>query len=335
MQKIAGGAFEEKWREIAPVVERTLARRGVPKWQRDDVLQETALRLYRFWDNVDPERSPLPLAVTIANNALRDEQNRGSRCEIPGAIPDAAFPTDVEDAGLARIELKRVRDVLGRLSPSYRSVLLAEVGCGSVPSGGNDATKMLRLRARKKMRSLLDAASAGGFVLWVPRSLWRAFRGTRRTLVPTGASAAVAAACGLVAIFGIPDTAPADLGQPFLTTGPRAVVAHLTEPTTRSEADASVRPSAKSGRSPEARSQPRVPTVTQPGGTYWEVGLGDDDTPVSGQAIVHIADDPAGKDIRPPTCSVERPSEEAVAAYCEADAGEQHVKAGGSVQLGP
>lgn len=334
MEKIAGGGFEQKWREIAPVVERALARRGVPQWLRDDVMQETALRLYRFWGNVDPKRSTLPLAMTIANNALRDEHSRRSRCEIPGTIPDAPFPTDVENAGLARVELKRVRDVLGRLSPSYRSVLLAEVGCAPVPQGGTDATKMLRLRARKKMRSLLESASAGAFVLALPRSLWRSFRGARRTIAPTGASAAVAAAWGLVAIFGMPGAAPVHVDPRSLTTQPRVVLAHVQQ-TAESDRSAappgSMEPSTRGDRRPNVRAAGAEPEP----GSYWEVGLGDEETPVQGEATVQITDDPAGHGIRPPSCSVDRPSEDVVEAHCEADAGDQHVKAQARIRVGP
>lgn len=336
IRTIAGGSFESEWRAVAPALDRILARRGVAPWLRDDVMQETALRLYRAWDRVDPDRPLLPLAVTIANNVVWDERHKRSQVEVPGAVPDRPALHDVEELGLARMELGRVKDLMSRLSAPHRSVLLAEVGGAEPPEGSRDATKMLRLRARKKMRSLMEAASAGGFVMWLPKGLWRVVRGSRREATAVAAPAAIAAACTMVALFGLPNSF-APPGDPFANGAvPKAVVA---------QRDAKPRPFApievSDSREPANRvrssaaddgPQPRSEAVTK---SYWQIGVGDEEGPVQGDAGFGLVDDPSGEGVSPPECNVEEASQEKVEASCRVDLGEQQLEARAEAQLRP
>jgi hypothetical protein len=151
--------FEARWPELALRVDSLLRRKRVPENQRDDILQETALRLIQMWGRVDVRRAP-SLAVTVALNLLRDESRRRSSIEIVGDLPEIVEPLDVEAAGLARVELDQLRTAMTQLSAPQRSALLREIGNGNGHEGTSDAEKMLRLRARKKLRASLERVSA-------------------------------------------------------------------------------------------------------------------------------------------------------------------------------
>ncbi len=158
--------FESAWPDLSRRVERLLARKRIPISQRDDVLQETALRLIKMWDRVEPNLLP-SLTTTITLNLIRDESRRRKTQGILAEIPELAEPGDVEAAGLARIELEKVRTAMNQLSPAQQSALLREIGDGAVAfSGTPDAEKMLRLRARRKLQAAIQKVS-GLFLLRV------------------------------------------------------------------------------------------------------------------------------------------------------------------------
>jgi hypothetical protein len=100
-----------------------------------------------------------PLVVTIALNLMRDEARRNIEREILGAVPDIPTNHDVEIEGLARIELERVQQAMAQLSPSHRDVLMNEITPhDEVPKTARNATKMMRLRARRALTTLLETA---------------------------------------------------------------------------------------------------------------------------------------------------------------------------------
>ncbi|MDQ3952974.1 MAG: sigma-70 family RNA polymerase sigma factor, partial [Actinomycetota bacterium] len=161
-----GHAFERQWPDLARRLDTMLAGKRVPPHKRDDIVQETGLRLFRMWDQVDPERPLWALVVTIALNLLRDEARKRPEREVLGLVPDRPADQDVERAGLARLEWRRVQSAMTQLSPAHRSILMAELGDeASVSSRGPNATKMLRMRARRRLNALLDVASASGVVV--------------------------------------------------------------------------------------------------------------------------------------------------------------------------
>src|SRR5688500_16692692 len=150
--------FESEWPLLAKRLKSFLARKNVPVTKQDDLIQDTALRLYKMWDTVDRNRPAWALTVTIALNLLRDEYRRAPHADVVSELPDIPQNYDVERAGLARVEIGRVRQALAEMSPAHRLVLLAEVGH---PSGVIDAgAKMRRMRARRKLTEILERVSA-------------------------------------------------------------------------------------------------------------------------------------------------------------------------------
>ncbi|HWC15126.1 MAG TPA: sigma-70 family RNA polymerase sigma factor [Actinomycetota bacterium] len=151
--------FEAEWPLLARRLRHFLSRKKVLPSQQDDLIQETALRLYKMWDAVDRTRPAWALTVTIALNLLRDEYRRSVHADVVADLPELAHAYDVERAGLARVELTRVRAALAEMSPAHRAVLLAEIGHPG--SGGVDAgEKMRRMRARRKLTAILERVSA-------------------------------------------------------------------------------------------------------------------------------------------------------------------------------
>ena len=152
--------FETQWPELARRLEFFLSRSGVHGDMRDDVIQDTALRLYGMWMRVENDRSAWPLTKTIALNLVRDASRRRGSVEVEWEIPDVPGPHDVESSGIARIELRRIEKALREMSPAHRSLILEEVGgeAGAVATSPA-AEKMMRMRARKRLIALLEKVS--------------------------------------------------------------------------------------------------------------------------------------------------------------------------------
>lgn len=320
--------FEEWWAELADAVRAWLLRRRVPPHLVDDIVQETGLRLFKMWDEIDAMRSPRGLAFTIASNLLWDERNRGSSREIPGDIPEQSCE-DVERAGIARLELARVRRAMGRLNPQQRSVLLAEIGDVEAPIGSPAAVKMMRMRARRRLTAILESVPAGAFVfLRSPRQLWRAFRSARRGSVLQVQTAAIIAACTTIAVVGIPPTQPA-LGDAVDVAAAHAPRAHTAAAAALSAAEPS---SAKSGAGTADGALAGAEGDTA--GTdqvHVDVGEG---TPVRGKADVSLT--PADSfEVEVPTCSITPHGTEEVRVQCHGQVGDKEVEVDGSVGVGP
>lgn len=185
--------FATLWPELVPKLRTMLARAGAPVSERDDLVQETALRLYRMWPKVDHERGIEPLARRIAMNAWRDQWRRRGDREVLGDVPEVATGPDTERVALARIEVREVSRALGRLRPSTAAVLrVAAADAESDPSieGGTPAAlRMARCRARRALQASLRVACAAA-VLAV--SALRALGRPARTGLATGAVASVA-----------------------------------------------------------------------------------------------------------------------------------------------
>jgi DNA-directed RNA polymerase specialized sigma24 family protein len=141
-----------------------LSARGVNASDREDVIQETAARLFVMWDDVDQTRPLWGLAATIALNLVRSEaRKRKIHQEIAlDATIERESNVDVEGVGLARLELTRVGRAMSHLKADHRDVLLREAM--DEPADDNRsaaATKMLRMRARRRLHLLLETASVG------------------------------------------------------------------------------------------------------------------------------------------------------------------------------
>lgn len=197
-------SFEVVWPDLERRIHRFLSSKKVPDSQREDVVQETGLRLYRMWDQVDPAGSPIGLALTIAMNIVRDNARRDSHRTIVEIEPDVPAICDVERSGLARLELSRVRRALSELTPAQRSVLLSELDRNQQqPEASPAAIKMLRMRARRNLSAILERAGAGvvvarfrrlfGFPQHVvaPRDLTKVEQGMASSLAGVMAAAAI------------------------------------------------------------------------------------------------------------------------------------------------
>lgn len=186
--------FETSWRDLRPRLHAMLLGRGIRRDRHDDLIQETALRLYGMWERVDRSRPSWPLAKTIVLNLLRDECRTRRATEPLDDLPEQAFDYDLERQGIARIELDRVREALDSLTDLQRRALLVEIGVHPAGDGGA-ADKMARMRARKRLTALLEEVSALVSLRWVRISDLLQGAGLLR---PAGSAAIACFAC----IFG-------------------------------------------------------------------------------------------------------------------------------------
>lgn len=199
--------FEDVWPRIAKHLDSVLRNRCIDQGLREDLIQDTAVRLLQAWDGLDLSRPVDGLAVTIATNLMRDHFRRRSNQEIVGEIPERPSDLDVERLGMARSELHRVGRAMTKLSPDHRMVLLGEISDGR-PSRdrGAAATKMLRMRARRRLTAILETAS--GFVVGLNDRF-------RRDLF-TEQGARMMAAALVMAAAGPAAGIPASTSQPTL-----------------------------------------------------------------------------------------------------------------------
>lgn len=127
------------------------------------------MRLLGMWDSIDQSRALWPLTSTILLNLIRDRSRCAPRHDVVALLPEVESPHDVERTGLARIELDRVRRAMDHLSSTHRSVLMQELRWNE-QSVATPAEKMLRMRARRKLRSILEKVS--GLVVLRTRRLF-------------------------------------------------------------------------------------------------------------------------------------------------------------------
>jgi len=184
--------FATEWPTLVPKLRTMLARAGAPVAEREDLVQETALRLYRMWAKIDQERGVEALARKIAMNAWRDQWRRRGEREVLGDVPEAATGQDTERAALARVEVREVSRALARLRPATAAVLrvAAADAESDVAEGGTPAAlRMARCRARRALQaSMRVACAAVVFAVAAIRTLGR----PARTGLATGAVATVA-----------------------------------------------------------------------------------------------------------------------------------------------
>ena len=323
--------FEQAWPELARGLERVLRSRGVSSWLVDDIVQETGLRLFKRWDSVDPELSPWGLTLTIAKNLLWDTTHRQASREMLVDVPERAAAHDVEDAGIARLELWRVARAMGRMNPRYRSVLLAEVG-GEEPLGASAAAmKMTRMRARKRLNAILEGASASCLTAMGTMRRW-AFdvqQLVRRTMpvLEGSASVTVAALVGAVVVM-VPGTA---ITSPRQEATPVSRDKSFTEQVLLREAmDQQVAPASHLRR--EVTKPIANPASSKPASdeaTRHAVSVGNS---VGGSAGVEIRKKEKSNELFRPECGVERrPSE--VYASCTIHSRDESYKAEALVRV--
>jgi DNA-directed RNA polymerase specialized sigma24 family protein len=152
--------FSALWADTSRHLRRVLNARRVPARVIDDLVQETGLRLFSHWAEVDPERI-WPFTLTIATNLIRDEMRKeAARPECVELNTERPETLDFDAHMLNRLELHRVKKALRSLSTSDRSVLLAEWGeSDQLEPTSPAALKMARMRARRRLRAVLEHAS--------------------------------------------------------------------------------------------------------------------------------------------------------------------------------
>lgn len=198
--------FEERWPELEVQLRAALTRRRIPIDAREDVLQETALRLLRSWDRVRPE-SLWAFALTVALNIVRDEARKKERHER-SCFESPMLERDPEHEAIVRIELDRVRVALTTMTERQRTVLLGEIG-EAVHQASTPAQKMARMRARRRLRSLIEDVS--GVVALPAMKLRRWVQDADTALANTAATWAMRlASMGTVAVVAV----PAAIGSP-------------------------------------------------------------------------------------------------------------------------
>lgn len=160
------GSFEEQWPPLAARLGKRMARSCPDLCEREDLVQEVGLRLFRMWDRLDG-RPLWPLVLTIALNLRRDAHRAWHEPTMP-LTHDLPADFDVERESMARVELRRVQEALQMLSAAHRDVLLAEIGKLPPTHLSPAAMKMTRMRARRRLNQLLEGSS-GIFVTFSSR----------------------------------------------------------------------------------------------------------------------------------------------------------------------
>ena len=243
--------FDDVWSEMRDRLGRVLAARGVPAQDREDLLQETALRLYRVWDNLDPEQPIWPYAVTIALNLWRDTLRSAATHvrEVSPLVPyDNPDDLDVERTVIARQELATVSAALRALAPEQRRLVLETDELTNVVRPLRAAERMSRMRVRRELARVVGRASAIAAFIWLRRPLRAqamtaaAFTGVLAATVFSGAPAVSVVALPATPMIVTPASAPVALvARPVAAThvvraAPVAVVVHRAAPVVRHKA---------------------------------------------------------------------------------------------------
>jgi DNA-directed RNA polymerase specialized sigma24 family protein len=233
---------------VARVLDRALRGRRLNREEREDVVQETGLRLFCKWDEVDPARPLEPLALTIAFNLLRDEARAAARREARPLPFTEMSVHSVEEEALARLELSHLAGALRGLTSMQRDALLAEIGDGLDSNRASAASKMLRLRARRNLRNALGRASS------LAPLTWRWLRGAGETIgLAIGRSTSLDGAPFSLPALGI---AGASAVAALALTFAAVPGAHSPDPHGRSARRATKVSAAAAGPMQRAESQP-------------------------------------------------------------------------------
>lgn len=164
--------FGSTWMEMVERLTRVLAARGVPAQDREDLVQETALRLYRVWDTIDPEQPVWPYAVTIALNLWRDSLRASGpylRSVDASVACEPVAGLDVERTVIARQELAEVSAALRTLAPEQRRLVLETEELSAVVRPLRASERMSRMRVRRELARVVGRASAIAALIWLRR----------------------------------------------------------------------------------------------------------------------------------------------------------------------
>ena len=222
--------FEVEWPHLARRLHSTFRHHKTPRTLTEDLVQETGLRLFEIWDRVDPERELWPLALTIALNIRRDQVRTESRRQQI-TDPEELIEQNTERIALARVELSQISDALEHLTSAQRSALLAEIGLDADPLENSSALKMLRMRARRRLRSLLEGAS--GVVGSIELGLYRLTRvGSSSSSVGEQVAPCLSLAAGMICVVALTGPSPSAGAIPAKVFGGRDIRIGVEGPAT-------------------------------------------------------------------------------------------------------
>lgn len=220
--------FAVAWPAMVPMLRNTLARAGVPVADRDDNIQETAIRLLRAWDTIDQSRGIDAYARRVAINVWRDNWRKHGKREVIGDVPEQPVVHDTERVALARLEVGEVARAIDSLRPGVARVLRAaatELERDEAHAPVPAALRVARSRARKALSACLKVASGIAVVLGLTRP---AVRSGARPLALAGSVTGIAALLAIAASPSSPPTShpvakPALIIRPSLADLPHQV----------------------------------------------------------------------------------------------------------------
>lgn len=221
--------FEVEWPHLARRLHSTFRHQKIPRTLTEDLVQETGLRLFEIWDRVDPERELWPLALTIALNIRRDQIRTESRRQQI-TDPEELIEQNTERIALARVELSQIGDALEQLTAAQRSALLAEIGLDADPLENSSALKMLRMRARRRLRSLLEGAS--GVLGSIELGLYRLTRVGSSSSVGEQLAPCLSLAAGVICVVALTGPHPSAGATPAKVFGGRDIRIGAERPAT-------------------------------------------------------------------------------------------------------
>ena len=181
--------FEQQAMEHLDALYRTALRMTRNQQDAEDLVQETYLRAYRFWEQFTPGTNLRAWLFRILTNAYINRYRKASTQPRPASLDDVDEATlnrqlgrangqraSVEAEVLDRLAASDVRQAIERLPPPYRlAVLLADVEGLSYNEmadamGVKKGTVMSRLfRGRKLLqKALSEQARDAGIVRGVP-----------------------------------------------------------------------------------------------------------------------------------------------------------------------
>jgi len=122
-------AHADLFGELAPAVAGYLRARGAH--DPDDLANEVFLRAFRVLHTFRGDAGRFRSWIfTIARNCLIDERRRAARRPSLVVLPDAEpveHAIDAETEALARLAHERVTELLARVSPNQRDVLMLRI----------------------------------------------------------------------------------------------------------------------------------------------------------------------------------------------------------------
>jgi DNA-directed RNA polymerase specialized sigma24 family protein len=287
-------SFNDAWPDLAERLRRSLTARGVPAQDRDDVVQETALRVYRSWTGLDPNRPAWPFVITVAINIWRDIiRERTGRIAVvhPTANIEATADLDVEREVLARQELAKTVVAMRSLAPEQRRLLLATEEFADTVRPLRPAERVARMRVRRQLARAVGRVSAAFVLLWLRRpgrttgAVATAYAGTLAAAVLTApAMVTTPAITALPAPHALshhasshhsthraPSGHPARARTQLAAAQPTTVAPEASTTTTGSQSSQSTVPTTAA---PPVRTKVCAPAATQDGGLSVLVKLG-------------------------------------------------------------